>query len=393
MQDAGAGTELSDFLHLNGWGRHAHGIHEGIAAAMQDIWEDQSSNTVPSAALQEMIGKVFNNYDPAADPAKHLDSHARIFKDEILRRYGGDLEHFVKAQYQHTQDTLKKKGIDYLVVYRGRTSSSPATKFGVHEPVIMHPANSFSLSYNTAKRFAGQDGHVIAMKVPAERVFSTAMTGLGCLPEHEVVVLNHPENRAVVVPGRDENQSKFWESAKKLRPRKSSVPRHTQDAILHLAKSTNVEASGRSENAKYLLPSKEQRDWFKSPQKTADELSKSVSALGYTPSIIYLDVDFLPAQAGKQLNNIESLSFTRAAAAKLKDYVPIVEVSYITGENKYKTSTTLVHKSWLDNHISYLSRVNPRYLKDTFYIGRDRAIPLGRLRLKAKPATTVNQGR
>lgn len=55
----------------------------------------------------------------------------------------------------------------------------------------MQPASSFSSDYDSAKRFADRfpTGEIIAIKVPRERIFSTAITGCGCLLESEVVVL------------------------------------------------------------------------------------------------------------------------------------------------------------------------------------------------------------
>jgi hypothetical protein len=53
-------------------------------------------------------------------------------------------------------------------------------------------AESWSLDYESAEAFAtsrSTGGVVIAVKMPVERILSIATTGLGCLPEKELVTL------------------------------------------------------------------------------------------------------------------------------------------------------------------------------------------------------------
>ena len=65
----------------------------------------------------------------------------------------------------------------------------------------MNPVSSFSTSHETAARFGNHAtstlgeinrpifGIVLRGAIPKERVWSTAITGNGCLTEHEVTVL------------------------------------------------------------------------------------------------------------------------------------------------------------------------------------------------------------
>lgn len=109
------------------------------------------------------------------------------------------LMEFVHAQYDATQELLKKQGHDHVFLARGmKVSASHDPKDGP-AALRLQPASSFSTSYATAKAFAGGGGTVFVTKVPRQQVLSTYVTGFGCTSEHEVVVLAHEKMKAYAV--------------------------------------------------------------------------------------------------------------------------------------------------------------------------------------------------
>lgn len=97
---------------------------------------------------------------------------------------------FVRAQYTATQDHLKRLGITELTLVRGwkgRSKISPSGK----QRVSLQPASSFTTHKKTADAFSGSGKlrRVIVATVPANKIFSTSVTGFGCLNEREIVVL------------------------------------------------------------------------------------------------------------------------------------------------------------------------------------------------------------
>ena len=146
-------------------------------------------------------------------------------RDEILAKHGPVLRAIAQEIYANTQDELKSLGVDELVLFRGMAlePESPLLQVGEEVqsgtgsiyretypyrvarsvPLRMQPISSFSASLRTAGAFMfgerGQSHAVIAVRVPRERIFSTCISGMGCLAEAEVIVLHHDEARGSVV--------------------------------------------------------------------------------------------------------------------------------------------------------------------------------------------------
>lgn len=102
----------------------------------------------------------------------------------------------VRKMYDHTQAELKKHGYketDYITVFRGISGVELGNmKAGEIVRYAGNAAESWSLSSTVAKMgFAdrAQWSVVLATRVPIKRILSTCRTGLGCLPEQEIVVL------------------------------------------------------------------------------------------------------------------------------------------------------------------------------------------------------------
>lgn len=107
---------------------------------------------------------------------------------------------FLRAQYASTQEYLKANGVTEVRLSRGYhfwdEGSAPEWARSEGEAnVPLRPISSWSSSTLVAEEFAtGSDGaiqnaSVITAVVPAERILSTARTGVGCLNEYEFTVL------------------------------------------------------------------------------------------------------------------------------------------------------------------------------------------------------------
>jgi hypothetical protein len=115
---------------------------------------------------------------------------------------GQKLQRVVEAVYERTQEYLQSKGIgkyDYVKLYRGVTyPANPrddqlfAHKGGDIVSYGGKPVASWSTRLETARNFGYEgvekSGYVLEMYVPRWTIFSTALTGIGCLNESEALV-------------------------------------------------------------------------------------------------------------------------------------------------------------------------------------------------------------
>ena len=92
----------------------------------------------------------------------------------------------LRSVYENTQDELREAGLKQVVLYRGMNVEQ-SLKIGTIFPLEMNALESWSTDFFTAKSFGDV---VVEISVPAERVFSTGRTGLGCLFEKEFIVNN-----------------------------------------------------------------------------------------------------------------------------------------------------------------------------------------------------------
>jgi hypothetical protein len=133
---------------------------------------------------------------------------------------------FLRAQYDNTQEYLKSEGITDVQVYRGFKfdgAESPSTvlpewvdnhygyvpnpnprtddevlKPAGPETVPLRPLSAFSYSMRTARSFSGGNGVIISGTVPASQVLSSAVTGMGCFGERELVLLGGSQRWSVM---------------------------------------------------------------------------------------------------------------------------------------------------------------------------------------------------
>jgi len=109
-----------------------------------------------------------------------------------------------RAQYEMTQEWFAKHGATGDVrLYRGMQIPTPSAFsdgfLDRNRPFTSQPASSWSTREATARRFTGRDLKGISVlasaTVPVNRVLATPFTGVGALPEQEVVVLGPPPGK------------------------------------------------------------------------------------------------------------------------------------------------------------------------------------------------------
>lgn len=175
------------------------GVHADAAADVAARWAGAftADPASPGAGLQESARVEFT------DPARP----ARTWRERRERAV-------LRAQYAATQQWLADRGITEVTVHRGMGWGEDATAAGAasrqapgwYEPghdgshlvePALNPLSSVSTTMPVAEAFSlgandADDRAVITTTIPAARIASTPRTGMGCLAEHELVVLPGP---------------------------------------------------------------------------------------------------------------------------------------------------------------------------------------------------------
>jgi hypothetical protein len=211
---------------------------ENVAAHLIYTWANTSNDhNAVSRALQRTAAEIFDikehfTLESQFKTASEFDCVKQT--EVLLKSYKRIFTAFLKASYANTQSFLKEKGITHLAVYRGMATAfvssddkkdipslleiSPeefhkdaikSAKINAHEQMQLQPMSSFSTSWDTARVFCegGQDATIIKTVVPANRIFSTCVSGVGCLDENEVVILGGVTNCMAGTFPRDEGGS------------------------------------------------------------------------------------------------------------------------------------------------------------------------------------------
>ena len=167
-------------------------------------WAD-SSFSDSSVNLHIAVAEIFG--------VKHTEYLERILKSGLSSKVHSTSYDIVNAIYKHTQSLLKESGISKVFLYRGFTSTDIIKDVTSRDIVCdTNPLSSFSDSFLTAQEFAINKGYVfrwintrdeknkittkkivtpklLAGWFPAEAIFSTPLTGIGCHRETEYVVV------------------------------------------------------------------------------------------------------------------------------------------------------------------------------------------------------------
>ena len=159
-------------------------IREATAASLVGKWavssNDQNGATL---AMQQIAAEHFGLEGTVDWP---MDSGVAADVDFYTEFHGELLTSFLDAQYQTTQELFKELELDEITVYRGLEIQGLETG---EQEVSMRPLSSWSTDVATALQFAGQEGNVLTTTFPASMIFSTPVSGFGCMSEKELVVL------------------------------------------------------------------------------------------------------------------------------------------------------------------------------------------------------------
>lgn len=163
-------------------------LREFIASEMVSSWAGSSNDSrETSLAMQERAAELFGLEDYAD---WEIDDATEQRVDNLTGEHGLIIDSFLQAQYDATQEYLALSGIQEISLTRGTTLTSSWTDatatLGENQNVVMRPLSSWSTSFGVSSGFGT---HTLVATFPAERIFSLPITGLGCLPEQEVVVL------------------------------------------------------------------------------------------------------------------------------------------------------------------------------------------------------------
>lgn len=158
-----------------------------------DEWAHSSGDSNYKAiANQKLAAKEFGLEEPAMD---HFPRNVAIDADKFIAENDGhnnDLTQMaMRAQYEETQTWFREQGIKEVILFRGASYKKPIDD-GATE-LHLQPLSSFATSVESAVSFAAWadagDRYIHSVRVPVEQVFSTSRTGVGCINEHEMVLL------------------------------------------------------------------------------------------------------------------------------------------------------------------------------------------------------------
>ncbi len=168
----------------------------GQVRALLEEMARTSSNTVLSVAVQLAVEREFGLLRaswPQLRAAQYAEAAA------LAEAHGRALGLFLRAMYEHTQEWLAERGIKAATLFRGM-KGRPAARGARDTQVILRSMTSFSTSYEVADEYSNaEQGTLIAVTAPAERILSTFITGFGVQDSREVVLLAGRLDRGRVI--------------------------------------------------------------------------------------------------------------------------------------------------------------------------------------------------
>jgi hypothetical protein len=190
-------SAAADKLILDGVPAQYHRRY-ALSAGMVDSWANTSGDSSAKAiGIQYAIREEFNvkgAYTRHLTPKTTYGTVAKAEFKALANKVGNDkaVRAVVRAHYENTQARLKAEGISEITLVRGYSSSAKINVSG-DQVVSLQPASSFSMDKSIAAGFSNNGGaskarHLV-LRVPANRVLSTSVSGFGCLGEQEIVVL------------------------------------------------------------------------------------------------------------------------------------------------------------------------------------------------------------
>ena len=197
---------------------YGNGNNQKLASQiMLDAWASCSGNgNSVSVALQMVVKEKFKLED-ATNVVTANDASLRRARG-LLEDHGEVVRAFADATYDHTQSIFEDAGVEKITLYRGMILGSKPEG----NKATLQPLSSFAVDYVTAATFANdasysQTAAVIAVEVPVSKIFSSALSGIGCLTESEMIVMGGEYNAKIVAePGNvsgtslPQSEEDFW---------------------------------------------------------------------------------------------------------------------------------------------------------------------------------------
>lgn len=199
LEEKFTSKELGEFLHGTD-GHEASG--EAVVQKVLNAWAESSAKDT-SIHLGEAARILFDADGSLAD--LHEEQVAFDYKNGFIGRVSLEarvMETVAQTIYDNTQKYLQSFGVAEAILSRGTSTETITMNIGwdevndrpvrnsANEAVTQRPIASWSLDTLTAQEFTGDGyGVVVTARIPVERIFSTPLTGIGCLSESEFVVL------------------------------------------------------------------------------------------------------------------------------------------------------------------------------------------------------------
>jgi len=175
---------------------------ENAGLALIQAWYRSSNGSALSQMMQQSAKNVFG---ADTDSFKHDTEEFKSGKSvkylkskkvlDFMAKHQKAVDKIAKAMYEETQKQLKEKGIKEVTVLRGAEDYGKQLSSCINggKSIDLNPLSSWTCDKFIAKEFCDDVdfGRGIIMKttVPASRIFSTGMSGVGTLGESEVVLI------------------------------------------------------------------------------------------------------------------------------------------------------------------------------------------------------------
>lgn len=191
FESANRANERVGFPNLAATPEGMQMIREGVVNNLVATWAGTSNdNNSRALSIQDIAQETFDLKDTSKwrFSSPRWETELKPKMDAFKAANGDIIKSFLQSQYDNTQAYLKSKGITKVVLFRGIDSEFSKSEFVGKYPAKLRPLSSWSTHASVALNFA-PDNNILKITVDAKNVFSTAMTGTGCLNEKEVVLL------------------------------------------------------------------------------------------------------------------------------------------------------------------------------------------------------------
>jgi 2'-5' RNA ligase len=193
------------------------GLEPALVASLVDSWAGSSNGSGLSSAIQGVIAEEFglemmewqksnSSYYTEESSLGWSNSHEGVYKSGTTNK--ADIRKYVHAVYDATQEMLAKNGYkpdDTVLLYRGvrprEGHKYGNSKLGKEVSFRGNVAESWAIEHQVAAGFSGSTKLILAAAIPVRSIFSTSLTGMGCLSESEVVAMGNYNGKATLVKG------------------------------------------------------------------------------------------------------------------------------------------------------------------------------------------------